>query len=496
MAKNPNLTILREGSWGDIEQQKDFSWRVTIFDKAGSSTIQASVLIDGTELGDIAAQVGVEFDIGMESKLETGENIAPEEANDIIQDFTYTAILKDYGADNKFLIEEIPEGYNPSIFYCSCDSSCTEDEGIHPCATMLNYAKLPNDKYLINWPIGGNDYYSNMIPLDKPQRDSVYKKAKDKTLRFIYFIQHELGFKNLGLAMDEFPSEDGLPLIPYFREARRIKGKVRFSLYHIQKPYDYHLYRTNIASGDYPIDHHHKMNPKVPQLAFFPVPSFGLPGGVILPESIENFLVADKSASVSNIVNGSTRLQPVILQTGQAAGALAAFAVLNELKPSKVSIREWQDVLINSNVFIQPFFDVGLDDPAFGAIQRIGSTGILRGKGVPYKWANQTWFDPDSTVSKLDLSHNLSGYGFDFGFSGDGDELTVTEALQFLAENKNEENISGFVRDAVDAWYNQLGLINFKPQRSITKKELAVLVDHFLDPFSKYEIDWEGNVVK
>lgn len=35
----------------------------------------------------------------MESKYDTHEDIAPDSANNIVQDLTYVAILKDYGKD-------------------------------------------------------------------------------------------------------------------------------------------------------------------------------------------------------------------------------------------------------------------------------------------------------------------------------------------------------------------------------------------------------------
>lgn len=49
--------------------------------------------------------------------------------------------------------------------------------------------------------------------------------------------------------------------------------------------------------------------------------------GALIPQTVDGLIVAEKSISVSNIANGTTRLQPVVLQIGQAAGALAALAV-------------------------------------------------------------------------------------------------------------------------------------------------------------------------
>ncbi len=111
---------------------------------------------------------------------------------------------------------------------------------------MIDYGRLPGGKYMINWPIGGNDYYANVIEMSPQERQAVFEKAKNYTKCFIYYIQSELGYKNLGIADDEFPTSDGFPLIPYHREARRIDGEVLFTMNHAAKPFEQTqpLYRT------------------------------------------------------------------------------------------------------------------------------------------------------------------------------------------------------------------------------------------------------------
>ncbi|MBK6936955.1 MAG: FAD-dependent oxidoreductase [Chitinophagaceae bacterium] len=87
------------------------------------------------------------------------------------------------------------------------------------------------------------------------------------------------------------------------------------------------MYRTGISVGDYPVDHHHAQYPgKVPEIEFPSVPAYNIPMGALIPEKIDGLIVCEKGISVSNIVNGTTRLQPVVLLTGQAAGMLAAKA--------------------------------------------------------------------------------------------------------------------------------------------------------------------------
>ena len=105
---------------------------------------------------------------------------------------------------------------------------------------------------MINWPIQGNDYYLNLIEMKPVEREEALKKAKQFTLNFVYYIHSDLGFKSFGLADDEYPTLDKLPIIPYHRESRRIHGMVRFNLNHVVAPFDQSekLYRTNIAVGD------------------------------------------------------------------------------------------------------------------------------------------------------------------------------------------------------------------------------------------------------
>lgn len=121
--------------------------------------------------------------------------------------------------------------------------------------------------------------------MKREQRNLELQKARQRTLEFVYYIQHELGYKNLGLADDEFPTVDKLPFVPYHREGRRLKGITRMTINDVLNRDDIHtLYRTGISVGDYPVDHHHACNPNAPDIKFPPVPSFNIPLGALIPE--------------------------------------------------------------------------------------------------------------------------------------------------------------------------------------------------------------------
>jgi hypothetical protein len=355
---------------------------------------------------------------------------------------------------------------------------------------------LPNNRYMINWPIEGNDYYLDIIEMNAEERKVALEKAKHFSLCYLYYMQTELGFNNFGLDDEQFPTGDNFPMIPYHRESRRIHGMVRFNVNHVAKPFEQPeaLYRTGVGVGDYPIDHHHKRNPKwaeLPELHFYPVPSYNVPLGALVPKEIDNLIVAEKSISVSNLLNGSTRLQPVVLQIGQAAGALAALS-LKTGSTQNTSVRQVQEVLLENGVYLLPYLDLKKDDPHFAALQRIGSTGILKGKGMNVGWSNQTWFQADSVLTASELVGGMKDFEPAIALDLNNEKVTVEEALVALntiLTYYKKDNID--TNNAATVW-TDLQLTDFALNRYISKKEFAVLLDAKLQAFTLKDVDMKG----
>ena len=345
--------------------------------------LSATVLIDGTELGDVAKLVGT-----------------PELTDRIsAQDMTYVAILKKYDSPVEM---EKPSDYDPSLYRSCCDNPLAENiDGLNPMGQtlwspemMLSYGKLPDGHIMLNWPVCGNDYFAEYLDMSADELEDVIAKAKKRTLGFVYFIQNELGYKNIGIADDVYPTSDGLPFFPYYREARRVAGHDTMTVDAAKNPYQYDLYTRAVAVGDYPVDHHHVQNPKREELShlwFGKIPSFSVPLGVVVPLGPEDFLVADKAISSSWEMNGGTRLQPVVMGLGQAAGALASIAVKTGRHPSEVPASEVQKVLLDHGCYLLPFLDLSPKDPGFRELQEKGIKGEVKGEGRSVGWANETW---------------------------------------------------------------------------------------------------------
>lgn len=499
VSRQKNVTLLRRATLVSLKKTGG-EWVCKINDGHGMLESVSKVLIDATELGDVAAMAGVTYDVGMESRNETGEDIAPEKGNGIIQDLTYVAILKDYGTPQDVYK---PHSYKSENYSCCCiNPKCvnpSEPDRMWSPEMMISYGKLPGGKYMINWPIEGNDFYVNLINMSPKERIESLKAAKDFTLGFVYFINKELGFNTLALADDEFPTADRLPFIPYHRESRRIHGKVRFTLPYIIKPYlqKLNLYRTSIAVGDYPVDQHHARytgTEELPDLHFYPVPSFGLPLGTLIPGKGDgqNLIVAEKSISVSNIVNGATRLQPVVMQIGTAAGTVAALAVRNGCDVEDVSVREVQSEILVSGGYLLPYIDVDKADSRFKSYQRIGAAGILHGYGKNEGWANETWLNADSLMYCDELAPLADFYSLKkVKFSHE--PLTVQyfkNVIDKVAKAEKKVLTDSDFRKAAE-----VAKISAENSMKITRGEFAVMIDTLFDPFSK-EVTLTGEFIQ
>lgn len=491
------------------------------------SRVKAKVLIDCTELGDIAAMLRVPYSVGMDARKDCGEAIAPQEKNNIIQDLTYVITAQDYPYD---VTIPCPEGYDKSLYEGCVGNPWSAD-------MMLSYGRLPGGKYMLNWPISGNDCYVNPVEATPEERALLYRHAKNVALGYLYYIQTELGYSHIGIAHDEYPTEDGLPLIPYHRESRRIDGQARFSINDVTNPYRNELYKSSIAVGDYAVDHHHRRyeGPEtLPDLHFYPVPSFSVPLGTMLPasasklegsaarktasagtdQSFTNLIVAEKSISVTNIMNGATRLQPVVMELGQAAGTLAAIAVETHKDVDEVPVREVQRRLLEDGAYLLPYNDLPPSDPHFKALQRAGLSGVLRGEGRHEGWTNFTSFRAEDPLYEDELYLDEIGCGalgkgseekMDEAESAlsKGSESKVDEAESALGEADEAESaiggttsrehkalsikdlfeiIGGKDADRAQLWV-ELGLSGYDPDRPITRLEAAVVIDHLLAPF-------------
>jgi len=224
-----------------------------------------------------------------------------------------------------------------------------------------------------------NDFDVTTAVYDRSERKSIICEAKLKTLANLYYIQHAMGENLWSVADDEgydtsynrdnscggVPQaykkiEYNLPQIPYIRKSNRLVGEQTLTAGDIRRESEWAIsvrgFTDAIAVGNYaddlhgcnsePSDFESSLEHITDLPPGFRFGAFQVPLGSLIPEKVDGLLAAEKNISQSRLANGATRLQPITMLTGQAAGALAAIAVAEHVQPRHVSPEKVQITLL------------------------------------------------------------------------------------------------------------------------------------------------------
>lgn len=380
----PNLLWLAGHTPLEVIQQNNCVGGVRFTD----FTVKAKVTLDATELGDLLALAEVPYRWGWELRSEWGEISAPALSNHLTKKYpvqapTWVVVMQDFGES---VAPEIPSAPNddPSQFTGAWDDYGAEQ--------FLNYGRLPGGLFMINWPIHGNDYGHGVerVIASLEMRREFLQECLWHSQNFARFIQNQLGSR-YGLADRIFPpfphspipplSPSSFALHPYYRESRRLVGLTTIreqDILPIAGGRVAPLHEDAIAIGNYANDHHY------PGVKFEFLPKsirwggrwtgtpFTIPYRCLVPIKTDGLLVCEKNISVSHIANGSTRLQPVVMGIGQAAGMAAALCIELNLCPRDLPVRILQEALLRDRhhaAGIVPIFNLPPDFPEWLHLQ-------------------------------------------------------------------------------------------------------------------------------
>jgi hypothetical protein len=351
-------------------------------------TVEAQITLDGTELGDLLALAEMPHRWGWEPQSDYQEPSAPQSLSDpadplyaVVQRYpvqapTWVVVMQDYGDQ---AAPAVPAGVQPLADIAAAWAGYGRE-------TFLNYGRLPGHRFMINWPQQGNDYGIDLDRLiaSAAARLTFWQEAQAYSQGFAQQLQAGLG-QRYGLAQPIFPQCPGTPgggafaLYPYYRESRRLvglttvtEGSILPSGQVAPLPLNDRGEVSAIAIGNYPNDHHY------PGFDFPLAPKslrwggrwtgtpFTIPYEALIPAGHDGFLVCEKTLSVSHIANGATRLQPVVLGIGQAAGMAAALCVEQSRSPRDLPVRQLQTALLtdpSAPLAVIPCFNLLPDSP-------------------------------------------------------------------------------------------------------------------------------------
>jgi len=476
-----NLTVKLNTTWTNVKKD-DTGWGVTITQDGSTTTIKAKVLIDATEFADVAAKAGATFTSGIESKQE-GENLAPDTPSATLSGLTWAIVLKDYGRAADRTIAK-PADYNSASYLCLKSSDVKK---------LLADGKLPNDEYLINWCANRCPVTAEQLAPEK--RDEFFKSLRLQTLGLVYYLQTELGYKNLGFD-ENFATPDHLPYQPYIREYRHVKGEVRMITDDIYTPYNRasKLYRTSIAVAD-----------AVPEqnsdgaVDYPPFPAYSIPLGAVVVKNLDNLIVTENAISVTHLVGASTCNPAVQMTLGQGAGTVAAFCAFFKTTTQHLNVRAVQGEILDFKGYLLPISDIPSTDRDFRAIQQVSATGLLQTKTQPTTGNSlKVIFAPDSLVHTAEIKPILDeiytrGFLW-FNKAKPGEYFTVGNLLSFISEITLSEP-KPLQLEIQKEWQAKYKFKDaFDLNRPVTRREFAVLANKFLNPFAR-RVNLSGRLI-
>ena len=300
---------------------------IIVSNKAGLSAYKAAVYIDCTGDADLASWAGAQFEKGDEDGDLQPATHCFKLAN--VDEYAYATEPTLHPANPKSLIYKIKaEGKYPLIpdFHC-CNNL------VGPGVVGFNAGHL--------WEVDNTDPVSISKGLILGRK-----------------IAHQFQLALAEYAPKTFASAFLVSTASLIgiRETRRIIGDYYLT---VKEMMEFKSYEDEICRNCYFIDVHHAQKEVGTNkegastcYRFPPGKSHGIPYRCLTPKGIKNILMAGRSISTDRSAQGSTRVMPVCLAMGEAAGIAAKMATMSDNNVHKVNTGELREKLRNRGAYL------------------------------------------------------------------------------------------------------------------------------------------------
>ncbi len=401
--------------------------------------VVAKMTIDASDWGDAIRVSGAAYEFGPDLKEKYDEPLAPTSRDGYpvtdMNPITYCMVINE---TDEYRPIPAPPGYDrrnyadhryprdPMFLYASrrVIDRYGYPEINHPDVLLLCFPAfdypldvLPGSvaKALEATEAGASK--KNIVDMTRQQRQIVFDDAKQYSRGFLYYLQTEVhdsmddqthSFRRFQLS-DEFGTDDRMPPKPYVRESLRLKAmymmRQQDTTGHGRRATNYAtaMYHDGVACWQFEYDFHPTKrrfsdhgNPDGPWTNEFREgrtwgpPYSGpclFPLRSLVPEKIDGLLGAQKNLGYSSIVSSAVRLHDQSMAIGQAAGAVAAISIQQEIQPRDIPYdrsllsQVWQSLCARHDrgepLTLWPFRDLTVDHPAFEAINLLAARRAL-----------------------------------------------------------------------------------------------------------------------
>jgi hypothetical protein len=340
MMNENDVEVLYDCWFADVIKEKEELKGIIVETKSGRCAILSKVIVDTTGDADVVASAGAPF------FMEPKDQIMPVSVCARILNVDVEKLEKDNPQEMVF--PGAMKGFShPGI------------RSWKPLERILKNEKEkgnlePEFEYLTNWFffLGGTArLYNGEMILIMTGEKGVYGTDVEDISKALPIsrkrIQEALkclkkyipAFKNSYLGQTGFLG---------VRETRRIKGDYILTIDDVLscRPFKDVVARGTAPPGPHTGDGSTIEDP--PHI--LPPKSFEIPLRALIPQKIDNLLVAGRCISCDHSTTGSIRVMGTCYATGQGAGVAAGIASRNGVKPRKLDVREVQKVLTEQGV--------------------------------------------------------------------------------------------------------------------------------------------------
>ncbi len=300
--------------------------------KSGITAFQGKVYIDCTGDADIVALAGLSFEYG-------------EEQSYVVQPSTHC-----------FMITNVDEYHYRNSPYLHMSNP---DSAAYDIARSDKYP-LITDPHCCNSLIGPGTVGFNAGHIWEVDSTDPFSVSKAMIMGRQLAYQYHQGLKEY--LPETFGASHLIATASSMgiRESRRIIGeyKITFNDYKERRTFS-----DEIGRNCYFLDVHHKIDERERILkgesngeegweSYSEGESHGIPYRSLIPKEIKNLLVAGRSIACEHIIQGSIRVMPVCLVTGQAAGTAAQLAC-NTLDVRDIDINQLRIILLRKGAYFE-----------------------------------------------------------------------------------------------------------------------------------------------